>query len=264
MNLALISVRSSSPASKRTSRSRRWIRAETARRGAQPHLDPLVLAVEQRDVLEVVGVEVGVELAVEHAQHVAVELGGDALGVVVGRLEHARVLDEVGAHQQVVLRAEQARDLAQEAAPAARREVADRAAEERDDARALGRRARWSRWRSKSPITPCTRRPGYSLVSALAQSRTIDSVTSTRHVAAQRARAVQRVEQHARLGRGPGAQLDELDRAGDRRDLVGRALEDRALGARRVVLGQLADAVEQLGSARVVEVLGRQLLERAA
>ena len=38
--------------------------------------------------------------------------------------------------------------------------------------------------------------------------------------------------------------------------------EDRALGARRVVLGQLADAVEQLGAARVVEVLRRQLLER--
>ena len=32
----------------------------------QPHLDPLVLAVVERDVVERVGVEVGVELAVEH------------------------------------------------------------------------------------------------------------------------------------------------------------------------------------------------------
>ena len=40
------------------------------------------------------------------------------------------------------------------------------------------------------------------------------------------------------------------------------ALEDRTLGAGRVVLGQLADPVEQLGAAGVVEVLGRQFLER--
>ena len=46
---------------------------------AQAHLDPLVRAVEERDVLERLGVEVGVELAVDHVQHVAVELGGDAL-----------------------------------------------------------------------------------------------------------------------------------------------------------------------------------------
>src|SRR5207253_441815 len=41
---------------------------------------------------------------------------------------------------------------------------------------ASGRR---SRWRSKSPITPCTRRPGYSSVSVSAHSRTMLSVTST-------------------------------------------------------------------------------------
>ncbi len=107
---------------------------------AQAHLDPLVLAVEQGDVVEVLGVEVGVQLAVEHAQHVAVELGGDALRVVVGGLEHLRVLDQVGAHQQVVLGAEQAGDLAQHAPAAAGREVADRAAEERHDARSDGGR----------------------------------------------------------------------------------------------------------------------------
>ncbi len=49
------------------------MRGELAAR-AQAHLDPLVLGVEQRDVLEVLGVEVRVELAVEHVQHVAVEL----------------------------------------------------------------------------------------------------------------------------------------------------------------------------------------------
>ena len=99
-------------------------------------------------------------------------------GVVVGRLEHARVLDEVGAHQQVVRGPEQARDLAQEAAAAARREVADRAAEERHDARARG-------GRDAVQVTlevadhAVHAQPGYSLVSSSAQSRTMLSVTST-------------------------------------------------------------------------------------
>src|SRR5205807_4854026 len=59
------------------------------------------------------------------------------------------------------------------------------------------------------------------------------------------------------------AELDELARARQSRELARRALEDRALRARRVVLGKLGDAVEQLRAARVVEVLGWQFLERA-
>ena len=53
-------------------------------------------------MLEGVEVEVGAELAVEDREHVLVELGGDALGVVVGGLEAAAVLDQVGAEQEVV------------------------------------------------------------------------------------------------------------------------------------------------------------------
>ncbi len=45
---------------------------------------------------------------------------------------------------------------------------------------------------------------------------------------------------------------------------LGVGVEDRQLRARRVVLGLRADLVEQLAAAGVVEVLGRQLLERAA
>ena len=43
-------------------------------------------------VLEPVGVEVGAQLAVEHVEHVAVELGGDPGGVVVGGTSRARSL----------------------------------------------------------------------------------------------------------------------------------------------------------------------------
>jgi hypothetical protein len=59
------------------------------------------------------------------------------------------------------------------------------------------------------------------------------------------------------------AELDELTGAGYRDDLRGAAVQDHPLAARRVVLGELRDAVEQLGAALVVEVLRRQLLELA-
>jgi hypothetical protein len=84
-----------------------------------------------------------------------------------------------------------------------------------------------------------------------------------RDVALERSRGVQRVQQHPRLGRSAGAELDELYRAGQLRQLLSPLFEDRPLGARRVVLGQLADPVEQLGAAGVIEVLWRQLLEGA-
>ena len=84
-----------------------------------------------------------------------------------------------------------------------------------------------------------------------------------RHVALERAGGLQGVEQHARLRGGARAELDELAGACQLGDLLGAPLEDRALGARLVVLGELADPVEQLGAARVVEVLRRQLLERS-
>ena len=89
MNFALISVRSSSRAAKSMSRSSSPIVDVLRRRRAQAHLDPLALAVEERDVLEGVDVEVGVELAVEHVQDVEVELRGDAGAVVVGGLDDA-------------------------------------------------------------------------------------------------------------------------------------------------------------------------------
>ena len=121
MNLALISVRSSSRGAKRDVEPQPADVHVHPPLGAQAHLDPLALAVEEGDVLEGVDVEVGVELAVDDAQHVAVELGRDAGAVVVGGLEHRGVLDQVGAQQQVVdAGAQQLGDRAQEAPPRAR------------------------------------------------------------------------------------------------------------------------------------------------
>ncbi len=89
------------------------------------------------DVLESVEVEVGAQLAVQHRQHVLVELGGDAAGVVVGGLEAFPSLDQVGAEQEPVLGAHQLREAGEELVAGVRIEVADRAAEEGDEAAAV-------------------------------------------------------------------------------------------------------------------------------
>ncbi len=72
-----------------------------------------------------------------------------------------------------------------------------------------------------------------------------------------------RAQQVAGLGGRAGAELDQRPRRAGGGDDLGRALgEDLALGARRVVLGQLGDLLEELRAALVVEVLRRQLLRR--
>ena len=82
-------------------------------------------------------------------------------------------------------------------------------------------------------------------------------------VALERAGGREGVEHEAGLRGAPRAELHELVGAGELGQLARPLSEDRALGARLVVLGELADALEQLRAARVVEVLRRQLLERA-
>ena len=122
---------------------------------AQADVHPLRLGVVAGDVLEGVEVEVGAELAVEHLEHVLVELGGDPGGVVVGGLEPGAVLDQVGAEQELVAGAEQRRDPLEEGLALARVEVADGAAEEGDQPRpgAVGIRSRSC---SKSQTRPRT------------------------------------------------------------------------------------------------------------
>ena len=162
------------------------------------------------------GLEVGAERPVDDPQHVAVELGGDAGGVVVGRLEPGDVLHEVGAEQQRVAGAKPGRELGEErrrvrpgarlpivpprnatrrAPPSGRAievalEVADDGVD--GDAVLLGR-------------PPCA---------ALSQRRLADVEG---HEAAQRAGLGERVEQEPGLLGGPGAELDEGVGAGRRR-----------------------------------------------
>jgi hypothetical protein len=96
-----------------------------------------VSTVVEGDVLEVLDGQVAVERAVEDAQQVAVELGRHPGGVVVGGLDDGWILDQVGTQEQVVPGSEQRADLHEHAPARAGREVADRAAEQRDEARGV-------------------------------------------------------------------------------------------------------------------------------
>ena len=130
----------------------------------QPHLDPSLRFVVERDVLEPLRVEVGTEVRVDHVQQVPVELGRHAGGVVVRRLEPRAVLDEVGADQQPVIGVELAPQRLQETPPLGLVEVPDRAAQERDQpaagsGRDLGRGGARSRPRRRGSRDPRTARP---------------------------------------------------------------------------------------------------------
>ena len=76
-------------------------------------------------------------------------------------------------------------------------------------------------------------------------------------------RAMQRSQQEPRLDACAAAVLDEMNigsqKVGHLRQML---VHDSQLGPRRVVLGQLADLLEQLGAARVVEERGGQRLGR--
>lgn len=85
-------------------------------------------------MLEQAGLEVPAELSVEDVEEVQVGGRRHPDGVVVGRLQPARVLDEIRAEQQVVARDERRRQLGEERRARAGCDVADRRAEERDQA----------------------------------------------------------------------------------------------------------------------------------
>ena len=201
VNLALTSVRISSPAANAHVEVERARRAPSARRRAQAHLDPLVRpASNTATCSKRVDVEVGVELAVQHAQHVLVELRGDARRVVVRGLEPVDVLDEVGAEQEVVVGPEPGRDVA--------RGTRARASGSRlpivPPRNATSRRpppGSRSRWRSKSPTTACTSTPGYSRVDRGGRVAQRLLAHVERHEARERAR--RRAARRAAAGSSP-------------------------------------------------------------
>ena len=214
---------------------------------AQADVDPAVVGVPEGDVLEGVGVEVGAELAVEHVEDVLVELGGDPGGVVVGGLEPGPVLDQVGAEQEAVARVHQGRDPGEERAPRRGAEVADRAAEEGDQRALLARHplevglvVADDAVDAQAPYSSTSSRGG-------PPGDLLGDVDRARRPRARRRRASRRAGTRVFAAEPEPSSIRVVGRGGGD-DLVGASLEDRALGAGRVVLGQLGDRLEQLAS----------------
>src|SRR5579864_1093947 len=102
--------------------------------GAQAHLDPALAGVVEGAVAEGGRVEVAHGAMVGNAQDVAIELGGDAGGVVVGGFQPGDRFHQVDAEQEVIAWRHLAAACRQEVARLLRLEVADRAAKEDDQA----------------------------------------------------------------------------------------------------------------------------------
>jgi hypothetical protein len=222
----------------------------------QVHLHAAARRIVEAHVVEPVDREIEPEAAIEVQQRVAVEGRGHAQRVVVGRVEPRRILLRIDADEQRAARPPPAVlvDGAQEAHRLIGREVADaraRIEEERRLVRDL---------RTQDELAGEIRDQADHLhrgeIRRHARERAADLRLGDvhRHVA----RALQEGKPCLRLAAVAGADVDQLpDRAHRPRDFGAMLLEDLALGARGVVLGQLADGAVERAAQLVVEELGR-------
>src|SRR5437016_3466226 len=102
------------------------------------HLDAMALGIIEGVVTETREIEVSVELAIDARKQVEVEPGGNARGVVVGRIEDARILYEIDPDDQGRAPAQDASAMAQEGAGFMRLEIADGRAGEKAGVRQAG------------------------------------------------------------------------------------------------------------------------------
>jgi hypothetical protein len=137
-------------------------------------------------------------------------------------------------------------------------EVADRAAEEGDEARAvLGQPVEVALEVGDDAVHLEGR-----VVGGQARQRPLDGVDADvhGHVGLQAPDVAQGAQQQVGLLRRARAELDQAAGLGQLGDLAGAGREDAALGPGGVVLRQPGDLLEQLAPASVVEVLRRQRL----
>jgi len=224
----------------------------------QVHLDLALSSIEEGDVIEGRRIEVTAELAIDDLENVAIEFRGDARAIVVRCFEHGRLLDEIGAEQEMLARPQSSGDLRQKFVGPFRREVADRAAEENDQPPLAVRQ------RVEVPFVVgdhCVDlEPRIAGQQALCAGTQHGLAHVERVVAWRDAERFCGIEQQSRLARGSAAELDEVSGANEPDDLGRRAAQQPLLGARQIVLRELADAIEQQRAGLIVEMLRRKPL----
>ena len=206
-NLAEISVRISSPGSERHGQAEVCDRDLLIAQRPQPHLDPLVDRVPQRDVLELVDSEVGAELPVDHEQDVAVELRRHPGRIVVRALQPVGVLDEVRPEEEGIPGTERSPDLREKGRSGLWFEITDCGADKRNHSAPAARNGTkipleiTKKWRNSQARVLRGQRVG-----GLGQHRGVDV---ERHELAQRPAVAQRAQQQPGLGRRAAAELDQ-------------------------------------------------------
>jgi hypothetical protein len=205
---------------------------------------------------ECCGPEIAAEQAVHVMQHVAVECGGHADGVVVRGIEARLVLLGVDADQQTAARPRRAMpfDASQENERRVRIEVADRRA-----GIEKGHRTAVEVGFEIEAMGEIGHDPEHfdlGIVGRHRGERFRDLVAGEIH--GEVACGGEERQPRERLAAIAGAEVHELFAAADGiGDRIAMFAEDGPFGARRIVLRQLADGAEQRAAQRVVEVLGR-------
>ena len=207
------------------------------------------------------GVEICPEFPVHHGEHVEIEPRRHPGAVVVGADQPLGVLHQIGAEQQGVAGLHHRRDRREELRARACGEVADGGAQERHQAPPAGRDLAQMLLEIATYGGDLDAR--VLIGDRCARSLEHRGVDVERDEPAQRAALTHRVEQPSGLLRGPTAQFHERVRFRRGSDLPCPRGEDLRLGARRVVLRQPGDLIEQITADRVVEPLGRQRFRRS-
>src|ERR1035441_3479604 len=225
-------------------------------------LDARLAAVPHRDVAEAIELEVSIELAVQARQNVLVKLRRNSLRIVVGGQKNLRTLGEIGAQQQSVARAQRPADAAKNLyglvwfeIPNARSDVEHQLAPADATQRGYASGVVGDDGIDSQPgkLPPELR---FRLLQR--GRRNINRVKQRSALPAQ-----QLLNQDAGLAGGAGAEFDQGQRrSGMLQDIARVRLQDRALGAREIVLRQLGDLLEQRAADVVVKQFRRQPLGR--
>ena len=188
------------------------------------------------------------------AQHVQVEGGRDAQRIVIGGVEDGIVLDQVYADQQAAIAVRIRAQAAQKSGRLFRRKIADRRAGIEEQAPRLAHAV--GQVQAAGEIQAQARH--LDVRKALLQPAQRFTEEIIRNIHGHILGRVQQGEQAGGLGAIARPQVDQgAARPHGVRDLGAVTGEDGRLGARRIVLGQGADGLEQFRAQRVVQVLGR-------
>src|ERR1022692_4839546 len=225
-------------------------------------LDPRLLAVPSSDMAEAIELEVSIELAVQARQNVLVKRRRNSLRIVVGGQKNLRTLGEIGAQQQSVAGAQRSSDAPQNPyglvwfeIPNTRSDVEHQLAPADATQRGYA-----SGVVGDDGIDPQPGKLPAQLRFRFLQRgrRNINRVKQCAALPAQ-----QFLNQNAGLAGGASAEFDQSQRRSRMlQDIARVRLQDRALGAREVVLRQLGDLLEEGRADVVIKQFRRQPLGR--